>query len=63
MTKINCQKGQFINSLNPFLILIQLLFVILISRSEVGAAGGVVGKSLAQTGDGVVCFVFSLGFK
>ena len=26
------------NSLNPFLILIQLLFVILISRSEVGAA-------------------------
>ena len=38
MTKINCQKGQPINSLNPFLILIQLLFVILISRSEVGAA-------------------------
>ena len=38
MTKINCQKGQSMNSLNPFLILIQLLFVILISRSEVGAA-------------------------
>ena len=38
MTKINCQKGQPINSLNPFLILILLLFVILISRSEVGAA-------------------------
>jgi len=38
MTKINCQKGQPINSLNPFLILIPLLFVILISRSEVGAA-------------------------
>ncbi len=38
MTKINCQKGQSINSLNPFLILIQLLFVILILRSEVGAA-------------------------
>ena len=38
MTKINCQKGQSMNSLNPFLILIPLLFVILISRSEVGAA-------------------------
>lgn len=38
MTKINCQKGQSMNSLNPFLILIQLLFVILISRGEVGAA-------------------------
>ena len=38
MSKINCQKGQPINSLNPFLILIPLLFVILISRSEVGAA-------------------------
>ena len=37
MTKINCQKGQSMNLLNPFLILIQLLFVILISRSEVGA--------------------------
>ena len=39
MTKINCQKGQSMNSLNPFLILIQLLFVILILRSEVTAAG------------------------
>ena len=38
MSKINCQKGQSMNSLNPFLILIQLLFVILISRGEVGAA-------------------------
>ena len=38
MTKINCQKGQSMNFLNPFLILIQLLFVILILRSEVGAA-------------------------
>ena len=38
MTKINCQKGQPINSLNSFLVLIPLLFVILISRSEVGAA-------------------------
>ena len=37
MIKVNCQKGQPINSLNPFLILIPLLFVILISRSEVGA--------------------------
>ena len=38
MTKINCQKGQSMNSLNPFFILIQLLFVILILRSEVTAA-------------------------
>ena len=38
MTKINGQKGQPMNSLNSFLILIQLLFVILISRGEVGAA-------------------------
>ena len=38
MTKINCQKGQSMNSLNPFFILIQLLFVILILRGEVGAA-------------------------
>ena len=38
MTKINYQKGQSINSLNPFLILIQLLFVILIPCGEVGAA-------------------------
>jgi hypothetical protein len=38
MTKINCQKGQSMIFLNPFLILIQLLFVILISRGEVGAA-------------------------
>jgi len=38
MTKINCQKSQSINSHNPFLILIQLLFVILISRSVVTAA-------------------------
>ena len=38
MTKINCQKGQPINSLNSFLVLIPLLFVILISRSEVDAA-------------------------
>ena len=38
MIKINCQKGQSMNSFNPFLILIQLLFIILISRSEVSAA-------------------------
>ena len=38
MTKINCQKGQSMKSLNPFFILIQLLFVILILRGEVGAA-------------------------
>ena len=38
MIKTNCQKGQSMNFLNPLLILIQLLFVILISRSEVGAA-------------------------
>ena len=38
MTKINCQKGQSMNFPNPFFILIQLLFVILILRGEVGAA-------------------------
>ena len=38
MNKINCQKDQSMNSLNPFLILIQLLFSILFLRSEVSAA-------------------------
>ena len=38
MSKINCQKGQLIKPLSPFLALTQLLFVILISHSKVGAA-------------------------
>ena len=38
MTKVNCQEDQSMSSLNSLLILIQLLFVILIPRSEVTAA-------------------------
>ncbi len=37
MTKINCQKGQPMHSLNPFLILMQLLFFTLFLQNEVGA--------------------------
>ena len=37
MTKINCQKGQSMSSLNPFLILMQLLFITLFLQNEVGA--------------------------
>ena len=39
MTKINCQKGQSMSSLNPFLILMQLLFITLFLQNEVGADG------------------------
>ena len=39
MTKINCQKGQPMHSLNPFLILMQLLFITLFLQNEVGADG------------------------
>ena len=37
MTKINCQKGQPMHSLNPFLILMQLLFFTLFLQNEVSA--------------------------
>ena len=38
MALVNCQGTRSIKLLNPFLIFIQFLFIILISRSEVGAA-------------------------
>ena len=38
MTLINCQEARSVKLLNPFLIFTQFLFIILISRSEVGAA-------------------------
>ena len=38
MALVNCQEARSMKLLNPFLIFIQFFFIILISRSEVGAA-------------------------
>ena len=37
MALVNCQEARSMKLLNPFLILIQFFFIILIFRSEVGA--------------------------